>query len=69
MKAKQTIDADEWKTLDEGAEYVKAHPATLRRAIYRGDLRHARIGNKCIRLRKSWLDAWLEKCATPVEVR
>jgi excisionase family DNA binding protein len=62
-------DSDPWLTLREGAEHVKANEATLRREIRRGRLRHARIGGrKCIRVRRSWLDEWLEQTSTPAEV-
>ena len=68
MKAKQT-DPDPWWTVYEAAEHIRAHHATIRRAIWRGELRHARIGAKAIRVRRSWVDEWLCKCGEPVEVR
>jgi excisionase family DNA binding protein len=64
-----SADTDPWLTLRDGAEHVKTNEATLRREIRRGRLRHARIGGrKCIRIRRSWLDAWLEQTSTPIEV-
>jgi excisionase family DNA binding protein len=61
---------DPWLTLQQGADRVQVHEATLRREIQRGRLRHARVGGrKSIRIRASWLDAWLEASTTPVEVR
>ena len=63
-------EADPWLTHRQGGKYVQANEATLRREIQRGRLRHARIGGrKSIRLRRSWLDAWLEETSTPIEVR
>jgi len=56
-------------TLKQAAEVVQTHEATLRREIQRDRLRAARVGGrKSIRLRRSWLDAWLEASTTPVEV-
>jgi len=64
------VDADPWLTIAQAAICVHVHEATLRREIYRGRLRHARVGGqKSIRLRRSWLDGWLEASSTPVEVR
>jgi excisionase family DNA binding protein len=61
-------DADPWLRLRECAALVQAHEATLRREIARGRLRHARLGGrKSIRIRRSWLNAWLEASSTPVE--
>ena len=63
-------DPDPWLKLREGAARAKVHEATLRREIKRGRLRHARVGGrKCVRIRASWIDAWLEATSTPVEVR
>jgi excisionase family DNA binding protein len=61
---------DPWLTLAEGAATVKFHPATLRRAIRRGSLRAARVGGRhCIRIKRSWLDTFVERYAEPVEVQ
>jgi excisionase family DNA binding protein len=62
-------DSDPWLTLQQAAAIVQIHEATLRREIHCRRLRSARIGGrKSIRLRRSWLDAWLEASATPVEM-
>jgi excisionase family DNA binding protein len=61
---------DPWLKLAEAAARAKASPETLRRAIKAKQLRHARVsGRKSIRIRASWVDAWLEATSTPVEVR
>lgn len=61
---------DPWLTLEESAAEVRLHPATLRRELKAGRLRHARVGGrKSIRIRRSWLNAWLEASSTPIEVR
>jgi excisionase family DNA binding protein len=60
---------DPWLTLDTAAAEVQVHPATLRREIRANRLRAARVGGrKCSRVRRSWLNDWLERNATPVEV-
>lgn len=65
-----TTDRDPWLTLQQSADHAQVHPDSLRRAIKIGRIRHARVsGRKAIRIRRSWVDAWLEADATPVEVR
>jgi len=60
---------DPWLTLQQAAQLVQVHVATLRREILRHRLRAAKVGGrKSIRLRQSWLTAWLEASATPVEI-
>lgn len=56
-----------WLTIAEAAERARVHPATLRREIAAGRLRHARVGGrKSLRFRASFIDEWLESSA-PVE--
>jgi len=63
-----TADTDPWLTLQEGSAEVRVHEATLRREIKAKRLRHARVGGrKAIRIRRSWLHAWLEATSTPLE--
>jgi excisionase family DNA binding protein len=58
-----------WLRLEQAAKLAQVHPATLRREIARGRLRHARVGGrKAIRIRPEWIDAWLEEGGTPIEV-
>lgn len=65
----QSPDPDPWLTLGQAAARVLVHEATLRREIRSGRLRHARVGGrKSIRLRRSWVDEWLEASTTPIEV-
>src|SRR5262245_49949998 len=62
-------DPDPWLDLTEASVIVGVSTATLRRQIRAGRLRHARVGGySAIRLRKSWIDTWLEATSTPVEV-
>jgi excisionase family DNA binding protein len=60
--------ADPWLTIHEAAAETKTSTATLRRACKLRRLRHARVsGRKVIRIRRSWLDQWMEESAMPVE--
>jgi excisionase family DNA binding protein len=63
--------SDDWLTLQQAANRAHCHEATVRRLIKAGLLRHARVGagRKHIRIRACWLDAAMEACATPIEVR
>ncbi len=60
---------DDWRTVNEIASDWRCHPATVRRLCHAGYLRFAKIGGrKAIRIRQSWANACLERCATPTEV-
>lgn len=56
---------DQWLTLAQAAEYAQVHPITLGRECRAGKLKFARVGGrKNMRLRRSWVDRWLEVTAT-----
>jgi excisionase family DNA binding protein len=57
---------DPWLTLQEAAAEVRLDSETLRRAIVQGRLRAARANGTSgpYRIRRSWLDAYLEHAAT-----
>lgn len=53
-----------WLTVAEGAEYAGVSRDTIYTACERRELRHARIaGRRAIRLKREWIDAWLEQHA------
>ena len=53
--------ADPWLTVMQAAAIVQVHPTTVLREIRSGRMRHVRVaGRRTIRLRQSWLDAWLD---------
>jgi excisionase family DNA binding protein len=55
--------ADPWLTLQQAAAETQVSLPVLRRAAQRGHLRAVRInqGRGPYRLRRSWLDAWMEE--------
>ena len=62
--------AMEWLTIKQACPVAQVGPKLLRREGNAGRLRAARIGSRReIRIRRDWIDAWLEASATPVEVR
>ncbi len=51
-----------WLTVKEAADYASLSADTIYTACERGELRHARVsGRRTIRLRREWIDAWLEQ--------
>ena len=51
-----------WLTVAEGAEYAGISRDTVYTACERRELRHVRIGGRrAIRLKREWIDAWLER--------
>lgn len=53
-------DTDPWLTYQQAAQVVGVNTQTIRRAVRRGDLQVARISHTLVRLRRSWIDAWVE---------
>lgn len=49
-------------TIQEAAEKLKVHPATVRREIKRGNLDCRRIGLRVIRITDSDLENYITKC-------
>lgn len=55
--------ASPWITVKEGARYVGVGVDAIYKGIANGTLRHSRLGHSTIRLRRDWLDTWLESLA------
>jgi excisionase family DNA binding protein len=66
LRAAPAPNPDPWLTLQEAAAELKLSDQTLRLAVAQGRLRAARVnGNHGpYRIRRSWLDAYLEHAAT-----
>lgn len=59
-----------WKTVKQQADRVQTGTKLLYREVKAGRLRAARVGGRReLRIRDEWIDEWLERTATPVEVR
>jgi excisionase family DNA binding protein len=57
--------ADDWLTVAEAADYARLGRDTIYTACERSELQHARVGGRrAIRLRRVWLDEWLQLHAT-----
>jgi excisionase family DNA binding protein len=51
-----------WLTVAEGAEYAGVSRDTIYTACEQRELPHARLGGRrAIRLRREWIDGWLEQ--------
>ena len=59
----------EWLTTDDVVSRLRCGPKQIYRAVKTGKLRAARIGDRGdYRFRPQWVDDWLERSATPVEI-
>jgi excisionase family DNA binding protein len=59
-----------WLTVKQAAERARVGSGLIYREVKAGRLRAARIGGRRdLRFLDSWVDEWLVRSATPVEVR
>ena len=59
-----------WLVVKESAARGRCGPKTIYREIRAGRLRAARVGGRReYRLRPEWIDQWLERSSTPIEVK
>jgi excisionase family DNA binding protein len=59
-----------WLIVKEAAARGRCGPKVIYHEIRAGRLRAARVGGRReYRLRPEWIDEWLERTSTPVEVR
>jgi excisionase family DNA binding protein len=57
-----------WLNVAEAAEYAGVSRDTIYTACERREIHHARIGGRrAIRLKREWIDAWLERHARAAE--
>jgi excisionase family DNA binding protein len=53
-----------WLNVAEAAEYARLSRDTIYTACERREIHHARVGGRrVIRLKREWIDAWLERHA------
>jgi excisionase family DNA binding protein len=50
-----------WITPREAALYLGVHVETIYDACAAGGLKHSRLGRRTIRLKREWLDAWVNE--------
>jgi predicted DNA-binding transcriptional regulator AlpA len=56
------LGASEWLTVDEVCAELKISPRTSYRSRAQGTgPRSKRIAGGCVRVRRSWLDAWIDE--------
>lgn len=55
----QQLPARPWLTVYEAADHLGVNHNTIRRAIYRGDLRASRVGPRMLRIFKADLESWI----------
>lgn len=61
--------ATDWLTVQQARQVAQCGAKVIYREVKAGRLRAARIGNRRdLRIRREWIDTWLEASATPVEV-
>jgi excisionase family DNA binding protein len=59
-----------WLTVREAAGRARVGVKTIYREVRGGRLRAARVGaRRDIRILDTWVDEWLVRAATPIEVR
>ncbi len=58
-----------WLTVKQARRTAQCGAKLLYREIKAGRLRAARIGGRRdLRIHQTWVDEWLTRCATPVEI-
>jgi excisionase family DNA binding protein len=55
--------AAEWFTPKEAADHLSVHVESIYDACRARGLRHLKLGHSTIRIRRAWLDAWVEQHA------
>ena len=56
--------SEQWLTIREAADYLAVGVDFIYDACAMGGLKHARLGHRTIRLRRQWIDDWVEARAT-----
>ena len=53
----------EWMTIQDVARYLGTGVDIVYDAIAAGGLKHVKLGHRTIRLRRAWVDAWMDERA------
>ena len=53
----------EYLTVAQAADFAQVSPATVYRALRRGDLQCLRVNDRQWRMRRQWVDEWLSRTA------
>jgi excisionase family DNA binding protein len=53
----------EWLTPRQAADYLGVGVDTIYDACAAGGLKHVKLGHRTLRLRRQWIDAWIEERA------
>ena len=58
--ARNAGNSKEWLTPREAADYLNVGIDLIYDACAAGGLRHAKLGHRTIRLKRAWVDAWVD---------
>lgn len=58
-------EQDPWLTYEQAARIVGVSHQTIRTAARKGDLEVCRVSHRIVRIRRSWLDAWMARGSAP----
>ena len=60
----------DWLTVKEVQQEAKCGQKLVYREVQAGRLRAARLGGRKgpLRIHRTWITEWLERCATPIEI-
>ncbi len=56
-----------WITPRQAAAYLGVGVDTIYDACATGALKHVKLGHRTIRLRREWIDRWVERYAAPAD--
>ncbi len=69
MQSSTMHAATPWLTVQDAAERARCGPKLIYREVRAKRLRAARLGGRReLRLRAEWIDEWLLKASTPIEI-
>ena len=60
LQEQPTTGASSWMTPRQAADYLGVSVDTIYDACAGSGLKHAKLGHRTIRLRREWVDRWVE---------